>query len=114
MIQPTLSPPVNLRDLAILLDVDGTILDIAPTPGAVRAPSSLCQSLELLAARSGGALALVSGRLLVDVDRIFAPLRLPAIGGHGAEIRPTAEGVAKARHAKPLDLGLRHRLEAIA
>src|SRR5262249_27609989 len=39
--------------------------------------------------RSKGALALVSGRPLDDIDRIFAPLKLPAIGGHGAEIRRT-------------------------
>ena len=59
-------------------------------------------------------LALVSGRPLRDVDRLFAPLRLPAIGGHGAEIRPTANGSIDARRATLLDQGLKRRLKEIA
>src|SRR5947199_812401 len=87
------SPPMNLRDLAVLLDVDGTILDIAPTPHEVRVPPSLRSNLESLAQQSGGAVALVSGRSIADLDSIFAPLRLPAVGGHGAEIRLGAHGL---------------------
>jgi trehalose 6-phosphate phosphatase len=106
--------PSNLHEIAILLDVDGTILDIAPTPDRVRASASLCRTLARLAERTGGATALVSGRSLADLDRIFAPLRLPAIGGHGAEIRPSADDVPHRAAARDLDSGLRRRLADVA
>lgn len=111
----TIPPPfMKLRELAILLDVDGTILDIAPTPGEVTVPASLRQTLARLARATGGALALVSGRSLGDLDRLFAPLRLPAVGGHGAELRASAGGEAEAGGARPLDGDLRDRLAGIA
>src|SRR5271156_841896 len=77
----------DLATIALLLDVDGTILDTAITPGSVVVPGSLRTSLDELHAKCAGALALVSGRLIRDLDALFAPLRLPAIGGHGAEMR---------------------------
>ena len=85
---PAISPASDLRKCAILLDIDGTILDIAPTPQDVRVPPELRHTLARLQHLTGGALALVSGRLLDDIDLIFAPLQLAAIGGHGAELRP--------------------------
>jgi trehalose 6-phosphate phosphatase len=107
-------PAVNLRQLAILLDIDGTILDIAPTPAEVFVPPTLRQTLARLSRDSGGALALVSGRSLSDIDRLFAPLRLPAIGGHGAEFRPGADEEEPAARAVPLDRDLRRKLAAIS
>jgi trehalose 6-phosphate phosphatase len=80
-------PVPALERAAILLDIDGTILDFAPTPSQVEVPATLRATLTKLLQRTKGALALVSGRPLTDIDRIFAPLKLPAIGGHGAEIR---------------------------
>ncbi len=84
------------REFAFLFDIDGTLLDIAPTPTDVRVPSDLRASLAALYAASGGAVALVSGRPLDDIDLIFTPLVLPAIGGHGAEFRvmPESEAVS--------------------
>jgi trehalose 6-phosphate phosphatase len=84
----TTSLTSDLRECAILLDIDGTILDIAPTPRAVWVPLALRHTLARLQELTGGALALVSGRLINDIDLMFAPLQLAAIGGHGAEIRP--------------------------
>jgi trehalose 6-phosphate phosphatase len=84
---PQLPGPEDLGSIALLLDVDGTILDTAMTPDGVAVPGSLRASLGELHARTGGALALVSGRLIGNLDALFAPLRLPAIGGHGAEMR---------------------------
>lgn len=72
---------------ALFLDVDGTLLEIAATPAAVRVPPRALAVLTRLHERLAGALALVSGRSLVDLDRLFAPLRLPAAGAHGAERR---------------------------
>lgn len=78
---------LDLMRSAILLDIDGTLLDLAPTPHSVRVPPNLRTTLERLREQTGGALALVSGRPLADIDLIFKPLLLPAVGGHGAEIR---------------------------
>jgi trehalose 6-phosphate phosphatase len=103
-----------LHRYAILLDVDGTILDIAPTPQEVHVPDSLCEALLRIGKRLDGALALVSGRPLSDLDRLFAPLRLPAVGGHGAEMRLAADGEAVARRAAPLDPRFRQCLKSAA
>jgi len=75
------------RSVALLFDVDGTLIDIGPSPFEVDVPGALKHSLAALYESTGGALALVSGRPIRDLDTLFAPLRLPAIGGHGAETR---------------------------
>lgn len=93
------------RFVALLLDVDGTLIDIGPSPQEVHVPADLCRSLESLLAATGGALALVSGRPIADLDRLFAPLTLPAIGGHGAETRVREGEVIPG--AKPLPQALR-------
>jgi trehalose 6-phosphate phosphatase len=72
---------------AFFLDVDGTLLEIEPRPEDVAADATLKYLLAELGAAAGGALALISGRALVDIDRIFAPLIFCAAGSHGAEIR---------------------------
>src|SRR6202521_3943497 len=77
----------HLSETAILLDIDGTLLDLAPTPREVWVPPGLSKTLNRLLQRTGGALALVSGRSLNDIDLIFAPDRYPVVGGHGAEMR---------------------------
>jgi trehalose 6-phosphate phosphatase len=109
-------PPAapHLRQVAILLDVDGTILDFAPTPREVFVSPALRQTLERLLELTAGALALVSGRPLKEVDLLFAPLRLPVVGGHGAEIRPTPMGPVEQAPAGPLNQELRERLATIA
>jgi len=71
----------------LFLDVDGTLLDIAPRPEAVEVKASLLEDLAAAERALGGALALVSGRPIAELDRLFAPLRLSASGVHGAEIR---------------------------
>src|SRR5215213_7457237 len=77
----------RLDEFAILLDIDGTLLDLAPTPREVWVPPGLVRTLNRLLVRTSGALALVSGRSLNDIDLIFAPDIFPAVGGHGAEMR---------------------------
>jgi trehalose 6-phosphate phosphatase len=103
----------DLRRFAILLDIDGTILDFAPSPQQVAVPAELRQTLTRLDRLTGGALALVSGRPLSDIDLIFAPLKLSAIGGHGAELRARAYGKIVMR-AKPLDAALKARLARVS
>ena len=75
------------RQWALFLDVDGTLLDIAATPDAVEVPGELCRSLKVLDTSLGHAVALVSGRSIANLDRLFAPLVLAAAGQHGAELR---------------------------
>lgn len=76
-----------MKNWALLLDLDGTLLDIAATPSDVIVPAGLIDDLEAAAALLDGALAIVSGRALADIDRLMAPLELPAAGEHGAIIR---------------------------
>lgn len=86
---PPPSVDVNLSIRALLLDVDGTLIDIAPTPDAVVVPASLKRILGDLMEEASGAVALVSGRTIDTLDSLFHPLVVPAIGGHGAEMRLT-------------------------
>jgi trehalose 6-phosphate phosphatase len=97
---------------AYFLDVDGTLLEIQPRPGDVCADQPLLELLSKLAAGLGGALALVSGRTVDDLDRIFAPLSFPAAGLHGAEIR-FAGGARKRAGSAVMDVA-RPELRAFA
>ena len=80
-------PPAIADDWALFLDVDGTLLQFAGAPDAVEVPPGLVDVLAALQQRLGGALALVSGRPLAQLDALFAPLRLPSAGLHGLERR---------------------------
>jgi len=71
---------------ALFLDVDGTLLDFAPRPDAVVVDAAIPPLLRNLRERLGGALALVSGRPLEQIDDLFG-LRGAAAGSHGAELR---------------------------
>src|SRR5580692_8296605 len=112
IVAPSLIP--NLQECAILLDVDGTILDFASTPLEVWVPPSLRHDMTRLSERSGGALALVSGRSLSDLDLLFSPLQLPAVGGHGAEFRPHVGGELDLRRTVPLDAALKRKFATVA
>ncbi|MEC5341309.1 trehalose-phosphatase [Brenneria populi] len=72
---------------AFFFDVDGTLADIQPQPDAVVIPSAVRANLQTLSAACRGALALVSGRPIEQLDRLTAPLTLPLAGVHGAERR---------------------------
>jgi len=104
----------HLAESAILLDIDGTLLDLAPTPREVWVPPGLTTTLRTLHQRTAGALALVSGRSINDIDLIFAPDIFPAIGGHGAEMRVSADAEAEMTRAPPIDKELKRRLATIA
>jgi len=104
----------DLGKCALLLDFDGTIVDIAPTPDSVQVPLSLRRALARLVDRTGGAVALVSGRAVADLDRFFAPLRLPIVGVHGAELRLLNGAATEKRDATALEPRLRHKLVGLA
>jgi trehalose 6-phosphate phosphatase len=77
------------QKIGLFLDVDGTLLDLAPHPDAVAVPAGLVDALAGAERRLDGALALVSGRSIAVLDHLFAPLCLRAAGVHGAEMRHT-------------------------
>ena len=84
---PRPPPPALSPEWALFLDVDGTLLDFAEEPSEVVVEPALTETLSVLHRRLGGALALVSGRPLNQLDELFAPLHLPAAGLHGLEVR---------------------------
>lgn len=84
------SPPAACVDCAFFLDVDGTLIDIADTPDAVNVDIALLDLIARLHKASGGAVALVSGRALTDLDGLLGALRLPLAGQHGMERRDAA------------------------
>jgi trehalose 6-phosphate phosphatase len=112
---PPRSPALGLAlgNCAFLLDVDGTILDIAASPRQVWVPADLRRTLSRLAEATGGAVALVSGRSINDIDLIFSPLQFATIGVHGAEMRISGNGEVRARVA-PLSKALKRKLATIA
>ena len=85
------APPPPDAGCALFLDVDGCLLEIAPTPDGVVVPEGLVATLAAMSQRLDGALALVSGRSLALLDRLFAPLVLPGAGLHGLERRNGSE-----------------------
>src|SRR5260221_12505742 len=104
----------HLSETAILLDIDGTLLELMPTPREVWVPPGLAKTLNRLLARTNGALALVSGRSLNDIHLIFAPEQFPVVGGDGEEMRIDPDSESVASHAPPMDRELKRRLAAIA
>lgn len=111
---PLPPPPAPASDWALFLDVDGSLLDFAPTPDAVHVPDNLVDALACLHESLSGALALVSGRSLEQLDGLFSPLRLPGAGLHGLELRDTPD--ATLEHMPPPDelAAVREQAAAIA
>jgi len=72
---------------ALLLDLDGTLLDIAPTPDEVRVPPGLLDSLQRLRNHLGGALAVVTGRPIAQIDELLGAVPYAVAGEHGGAIR---------------------------
>lgn len=81
-------PPLDPDRHALFLDFDGTFVDFAPRPDAIALRPGSVDLLGSLSGKLGGALAVVSGRRIADLDCFLAPLTLPASGVHGQEFRP--------------------------
>lgn len=108
---PTL-PPAPLS--ALLLDLDGTLLDFAPTPQAVLVPPDLPASLARLARRLDGALAIITGRPVAQVEALLPGL-VPVIAGeHGAALRPAPDAPEIRARAPNLPPGWLARAESAA
>ncbi len=92
---PALPPPERA---AFLLDVDGTLLDIAPTPESVVVPPGLLADLAALRGRVGGALAVVTGRPIAQIDALLPDAPHAVAGEHGGATRHNPG--APVRHAE--------------
>lgn len=85
---PLRPPPPLLDDAcALFLDVDGTLIEFAERPDAVALLPEVREAIGRIGDRLQGAVALVSGRPLAQLDALFAPLNLPAAGLHGHQLR---------------------------
>lgn len=106
-------PPPAEAQWAFFLDVDGTLIDIAASPGAARVDDALLGLVARLHHACGGALALISGRSLADLDQRLGSVRIPLAGQHGLERRDATGRLHT--HATPpgAKRGLRQRLDAL-
>jgi len=90
-VTPDRLPP--FRDAALLLDLDGTLLDLAPTPDSVVVPPSLTGALVTIKDLLGGALAVITGRAIETIDALLGDAPHAVAGEHGGAVRP-APGAA--------------------
>ncbi|HSJ79307.1 MAG TPA: trehalose-phosphatase [Erythrobacter sp.] len=86
--------------IALFLDFDGTLIDIAAEPDAVAVPQGLQQGLDRLSQRLGGALALVTGRSIDNLERFLGHPMVHLAGSHGGDVR--APGGVTLREGRPL------------
>lgn len=105
--------PASVDGVALFLDIDGTLIDLALTPDSVVVPPDLPPLLAALGAQTAGALALLTGRDLLTVDRLFAPFHLPVGAVHGAVVRDGAGRIVADPPHPDLPL-VQRRLEAFA
>ncbi len=94
-------PPAPRADWAYFFDLDGTLLDFTDAPGATRLDDALRGQIRALSEKTGGAVALISGRALADIDRLLDGVHLPAAGQHGTERRDARGQIT--RHAFPVE-----------
>jgi trehalose 6-phosphate phosphatase len=78
--------------VALFLDIDGTLLDVALTPSSVHVPPILPELLDSLSSRLSGALAIITGRPLSEADRLMRPSKFVGAGVHGAQMRLSTDG----------------------
>ena len=104
------------RDWALFLDFDGTLVDFAPRPDQVKPDPALAPALGRAAEALGGALAVVSGRRIGEIDHWLGASVVAVAGGHGFERRNADGEMARAVHAPPPDemARARSRLAAVA
>lgn len=102
--------PMAQTQWAYFFDIDGTLVDFARSPAGVQPDRNLRELLERLYQAADGAVALISGRSITDIDRLFPGARLPAAGQHGIERRDASGVVACQAFPSQKLLWVRQRL----
>lgn len=87
--------PAPRREWAYFFDIDGTLVDIAPTPSEIHFPEELRSTLLELYTATEGAVALISGRSIANIDSTFAGVQLPVAGQHGLERRDSRRNISR-------------------
>lgn len=105
-------PPIERA--ALLLDLDGTLLDIAPAPDQVAVPKTLPETLLKVRARLAGALAIITGRPIEYIDMLLPGLAYAVAGEHGGAIRRSPGGRIDRPPLPELPAGWRERAECLA
>ena len=101
------------RGFAYFLDIDGTLVEFVSDPARIKLDAAVPPLLATLAQTSGGAFALITGRTLADVDRLFPGQHLAAAGLHGLERRSANGNIDRhAAHPHTLDAA-RRRLAGV-
>ncbi|MBX7495452.1 trehalose-phosphatase [Qipengyuania sp. 6B39] len=117
--QHTLPSPPSLHELlargpvALFVDFDGTLVEIAPDPDAIRVPRTLAANIVGLRDRLGGRLAIVSGRALRDLEGHTGPLDVARAGSHGAH-RVHADGAIAGSEPPALPEAVVEQLQTFA
>lgn len=88
---PLVQTDLRLQDTSLFLDFDGTLVDIAPTPESIEVPAALPRRLAALQDATDGAVAIVTGRDVRDIENFLPGFTGPIAGGHGSHMR-TADG----------------------
>jgi trehalose 6-phosphate phosphatase len=105
--------PLPENDWCLFLDVDGTLLELADTPGGVAVDAALSTLLGRLRAAARGAVALVSGRTIDNIDALLDTRGLPVAGLHGCERRDAIGALHVAPIAREQLAELRAGLERL-
>ncbi len=84
---PSIASLARQRPLALFLDFDGTLVDLAPTPDSIHVPGGLMDRLHDLSRQLDGRLALVSGRGIADLERHLGHITVAVSGSHGSDCR---------------------------
>lgn len=103
-----------LANIALLLDIDGTLVDFANSPNEVKVEAGLPELVSRLHAATGGAAAFVSGRPIEHIDCMFEPFRGAAIGLHGMQIRYSSHGAIIGPQYRDMPVGIRHAILGLA
>jgi trehalose 6-phosphate phosphatase len=112
---PSALPPASLAvaEAAFFFDFDGTLTELAATPDAVVVDPRVRPLLEALSRLTGGAVAIVSGRGVENLDGMLAPMRLPTAGLHGAERRDANGDLLRVGFGDERLLTMEHALEQV-
>jgi trehalose 6-phosphate phosphatase len=108
-------PPATLAvsEAAFFFDFDGTLVELASAPDKVVVEPRVRTLLEALSRLTGGAVALVSGRGVENLDGMLGPLRLPTAGLHGAERRDANGDMLRVGFGDERLLKMEHALEEV-
>ncbi|HSD39946.1 MAG TPA: trehalose-phosphatase [Rhodocyclaceae bacterium] len=107
------SPPIAMADWAYFLDMDGTLIEIAESPAAVSVDAALLNLIRCLHLNCRGAVALISGRSLADLEQHMGGSLIPMAGQHGLERRDASGHLHVFRSSSSAKYEIQGRLEPL-